>query len=126
MNRVLRPLLVFDAAGLALFAVTGTVVALDAGLDPIPAAVLGVLSGVGGGVLRDVVAREIPVVVRPDAELYAIPAALGALAVAFLADTGRSPSLVSGIAAALVFAVRVAAIQRGWRAPGARRPAGPR
>jgi uncharacterized membrane protein YeiH len=120
VNRVLRPLLVFDAAGLALFAVTGTLVALDAGIDPVPAAVLGVMTGVGGGLMRDVVAREIPVVVRPDSELYAIPAAIGALTVAFAADAGASPAAVGAAAAAAVFAVRVAAIQRGWHAPGAR------
>jgi uncharacterized membrane protein YeiH len=123
VHRLLRPLLVFDAAGLAVFSVSGTLKAFDAGLHPLPAALLGVVTGVGGGLLRDVVSREVPVLVRADSDLYAIPAAVGALAVAFLADAGQYSTAV-GVGAALgVFGIRVAAMTFGWRAPGAWRRA---
>ena len=60
LKRITRTLLIFDAAGLALFSVAGTVKALDHGLAPIAAVLLGVTAAVGGGVLRDVIARETP------------------------------------------------------------------
>ncbi|TYP90490.1 trimeric intracellular cation channel family protein [Blastococcus xanthinilyticus] len=72
LGRLGRPLLVFDAAGLGLFCVAGTEKALDAGLAPVAAALLGVTTAVGGGVLRDVLARETPALFRPDSELYAV------------------------------------------------------
>jgi uncharacterized membrane protein YeiH len=78
LERLMTPVLVFDAAGLGLFCVTGTLKALDYGLGPIQAAILGVTTAVGGGVLRDIVAREIPALVSPHTELYAVPALAGA------------------------------------------------
>ena len=74
LERLMRTLLVFDAAGLGLFCVSGTVKVLDHGLAPVAAATLGVTTAVGGGVLRDVIARETPALVRPDSELYVVPA----------------------------------------------------
>src|SRR5687767_8119931 len=82
IERVGRALLLFDAAGLGLFCVAGTEKALDYGLSPPAAAMLGVTTAVGGGLLRDVIARETPALVRPDTELYAVPAIAGALVVA--------------------------------------------
>src|ERR1700681_1877914 len=67
-----RPVLLFDGAGLALFAVTGTQKALAAGLDPVMAALMGMLTGIGGGMLRDVLVNETPTVLRAD--LYAVAA----------------------------------------------------
>jgi uncharacterized membrane protein YeiH len=81
LERLMTPVLVFDAAGFGLFCVTGTLKALDYGLGPLQAAVLGVTTAVGGGVLRDVVAREIPALVSPHTELYAVPAFAGAVIV---------------------------------------------
>lgn len=119
-TRLERPLLVFDAAGLGLFCVAGTEKALDAGLAPVAAALLGVTTAVGGGVLRDVVARETPALVRPDSELYALPAVAGALAfgVAWTLDV-RGPA-VGAVVAGLVFLVRVLALRRHWHGPLAR------
>lgn len=119
-----RPLLVFDAAGLGLFCVAGTHKALDHGLAPLAAALLGVTTAAGGGVLRDVLARETPALFRADSELYAVPAALGALVVgaASLVDLD-SRALDVGVAAAIVV-VRVLALQRHWRGP--RAPGRPR
>ena len=120
LERAGRALLVFDAAGLALFCVTGTVKSLDYGLGPVAAAALGVTTAVGGGLLRDVIARETPALVRPDSELYAVPAIAGALAVAVAWELDLYVPAVGAVAAVAVFGVRVLALRRGWRAPRAR------
>ena len=70
----------FDALGLALFAVSGTEKALAAGLYPAMAAGLGMLTGIGGGIVRDLLLAEVPLVLR--AELYAVAALAGASVVA--------------------------------------------
>jgi uncharacterized membrane protein YeiH len=77
VEKMWRPVLVFDAAGLGLFSVVGTAKALDHSLGILPSVLLGVTTAVGGGMLRDVLAREVPSVFRADSALYAIPAALG-------------------------------------------------
>ncbi|MFC5063679.1 trimeric intracellular cation channel family protein [Actinomycetospora atypica] len=121
LGRAGTPLLVFDAAGLGLFCVAGTQKALDHGLGPVPAALLGVTTAAGGGVLRDVLARETPALFRADSELYAVPALAGALVVGSASAFGaHSPSLGAGVAAA-IFVVRVLALRRHWRGPRARR-----
>jgi uncharacterized membrane protein YeiH len=120
LARLSRPLLVFDAAGLGLFCVAGTEKALDAGLAPVAAACLGVTTAVGGGVLWDVIAREVPALVRADSELYAVPALAGALVVGTASSVGAdSPALGAGVAVA-IFVVRVLALRRHWRGPRAR------
>lgn len=125
VERSMRMVLLADAAGLGLFCVAGTVKALDYGLHPLPAAALGVTTGVGGGLLRDVVARETPVVVDPRQELYAIPAAVGALVVAALWELEAYEPVFGAAIAAGIFLIRLAALKRGWRAPAARPPAEP-
>ena len=123
LERLGRALLVFDAAGLGLFCVAGTVKAVDHGLGPVAAAVLGVTTAVGGGVLRDVIARETPALVRPDSELYALPAFAGALAVAVVASSGASTPVLGATVAGVIFVVRVLALHRHWHGPRAwRRP----
>ena len=76
LERLHTPILIFDAAGLGLFSVSGTQKALAYGLNPLIAALLGMLTGIGGGMLRDVLVREIPTVLRKD--LYALAALAGA------------------------------------------------
>lgn len=127
VERSMRAVLIADAAGLGLFCVAGTVKALQYGLSPLPAAALGVTTGVGGGLLRDVVARETPVLVDPRSELYAIPAAGGALIVAGLWELEAYEAGFGMLIAAAIFLVRLAALKRGWRAPSrpAARPPAP-
>jgi uncharacterized membrane protein YeiH len=84
-----RPALLFDGAGLALFAVTGTQKALAAGLNPVMAAIMGMLTGIGGGMLRDVLVNETPIVLRAD--LYAV-AALAASVVVVVGYVLHYPS----------------------------------
>lgn len=122
VGRLMPTVLVFDAAGLGLFTVVGTAKALDYGLSPLPAAALGVTTGVGGGLLRDIVARETPVLVDPTSTLYAIPAAAGALAVAIAWEAEvYGPGFAIGAAVAIVV-VRLLAMWRGWHAPTALNP----
>jgi uncharacterized membrane protein YeiH len=116
--RVQHIVLLFDAAGLATFAVSGTEKALAYNVHPIAAALLGMLTGIGGGMLRDLLVNEIPVVLR--AELYAVAALAGAVVVV----AGHSlewPSAPTAVAAAVVcFTMRFIAIRRGWNLPLAR------
>jgi uncharacterized membrane protein YeiH len=86
MEKLNTAILVFDAAGLGLYSVTGTVKALEHDLGVLQAVILGVMTGVGGGVLRDIVAMEVPALVKVETELYAIPAAAGAMVVAVAAE----------------------------------------
>lgn len=86
LNRLERPVLVLDAAGLGLFCVTGASTALEHHVGSVEAVVLGAITGIGGGVLRDVLVREIPTVLRTG--LYAIPALIGASIVVGAAESG--------------------------------------
>lgn len=119
VERSMKAVLVFDAIGLGLFTVVGTVTGSASGLGIAQAAAVGVITGVGGGLLRDVVAREVPVLVRPDAELYAVPAITGALALAFaISRWGYRPLLGVSIACVIIV-FRLLALAFGWRAPRA-------
>ena len=118
--RLRSPVLIFDAAGLALFAVAGTQKALGFGLNPIMAALLGMLTGIGGGMARDLLLAEIPTVLRAD--LYAL-AALAGTAVVVIGATLRIPATAVTIAGAvLCFGLRFMAIRRGWHLPLAEAP----
>ena len=115
IDRLRSPVLIFDAAGLALFAVAGTQKALAFGLHPVMAALLGMLTGIGGGMTRDVLLAEIPTVLRAD--LYAVAALAGA-AVVVIGAALRLPSTAVTIAGAvLCFGLRFMAIRRGWHLP---------
>jgi uncharacterized membrane protein YeiH len=115
INRLSSPVLVFDAAGLALFAVAGAGKALAFHTGPVAATLLGMLTGIGGGMVRDVLVREIPTVLRT--ELYAVAALIGAA----LVVTGSMLHLPSAVAATagavLCFGLRLIAMRRGWQLP---------
>ena len=118
IDRLSSSVLVFDGAGLALFAVSGTQKALAFDLDPVMAALLGMLTGIGGGMVRDVLLAEVPAVLRAD--LYAVAALAGA-AVVVIGSLLHLPSTAATIVgAALCFGLRMMAIRRGWRLPIAR------
>lgn len=123
IDRLRSPVLLFDAAGLALFAVAGTQKALAFGLNPVTAALLGTLTGIGGGMTRDVLLAEVPTVLRAD--LYAVAALAGA-AVVVIGAALHLPSAVATIAGAvLCFGLRFVAIRRGWHLPIADGPEQP-
>jgi uncharacterized membrane protein YeiH len=127
IEKMRNPVRMLDAMGLALFAVAGTEKALAFGLGPVMAALLGMLTGIGGGVARDVLLAEVPAVLRAD--LYAVAALAGAVVV--VASHGlHLPVIVAAVAGGLVcFGLRMLAIRRGWglpvaHAPGAGSPPG--
>lgn len=114
--RRLRPIvLLFDAAGLGLFAVAGAEKALAFGVNPFVSALLGMLTGIGGGVLRDLLVNEIPVVLRAD--LYALAALAGAGVVVAGHLLGLPPPATTVVGAILCFGLRLTAIRRGWNLP---------
>ncbi|HVL83746.1 MAG TPA: trimeric intracellular cation channel family protein [Pseudonocardia sp.] len=113
--RLRRGVLLADAFGLALFATTGTAIALRTGAPAVTAVLVGMVTGIGGGVLRDVLLREIPIVLRR--EIYALAAASGAAVVAAGAALGLPPVPVTLGGAVLVAGLRVLALWRRWNAP---------
>jgi uncharacterized membrane protein YeiH len=115
VTRVWRPIVVLDAAGLGLFTVTGTRLALAHGLGPAGACALGVLTGIGGGVIRDLLLREIPLVLRR--EIYALASGAGAVLIVVVDRLGWLNLGWQIGAAAAVFVVRVLAARRHWSAP---------
>jgi len=117
LERLHTPILIFDAAGLGLFSVSGTQKALAFGANPLAAALLGMLTGIGGGMLRDVLVREIPTVLRKD--LYALAALAGAGVVVAAPQLHLGPAEATMAGAALCFAVRLVAIRRRWALPTA-------
>jgi uncharacterized membrane protein YeiH len=115
LDRLNTPITVLDAAGLSLFAVTGADKALHFGLGPTQAVILGAITGVGGGTLRDVLVGQIPSVLSSG--LYAIPALLGATAAVVATELHvYGPATAIG-AAALCFLVRMAGVHFGLDAP---------
>ena len=120
INRLSSPVLVFDAAGLALFAVSGAGKALAFDAGPVAATLLGMLTGIGGGMVRDVLVMEIPTVLRT--ELYAVAALIGALVVVLGRTLHLSASGAAIAGALLCFGLRFIALRRGWQLPKARPP----
>ena len=120
IERLNRPVLVFDAAGLGLFCVVGSAKALAYDLGSLSAVLLGVVTAVGGGVIRDVLARDVPSVFKPETALYAIPAALGATATVVVWSQDAFGAPAAAAIAVGVFALRLLALRFDWRAPLAR------
>ena len=105
-----------DALGLALFTVVGAGVALDLGFDGATAIASGVLTGTGGGVIRDLLAGRQPLIMS--GQIYATAAIAGAVAFVLLYDVVNVEEAVAGIiGGALVFGLRVVAMRRDWRLP---------
>lgn len=120
IERLRNPVQLFDAAGLALFAVTGTLKALSFDLAPITAILLGMLTGIGGGMARDILVAQVPVVLR--AEFYAMAALAGAAVVVVGDHLELPPAPAIIVGAILCFGLRFMAIRFGWRLPVAGRP----
>ncbi|WP_026917243.1 trimeric intracellular cation channel family protein [Gordonia shandongensis] len=111
------PLDATDAVGLGLFAVNGTAIAYGYGLGAPSAAMLGLTTAVGGGILRDVLAGSIPMVLRADHHLYAIPALGGAAATAALLSADMYRAWAGVLIAVAVCAVRLGSLRFGWHGP---------
>lgn len=118
IQRLSAPVAVFDAIGLGLFAVVGARKALDAGLTPLMAAVLGMLTAIGGGIARDVLTVRVPMVLRR--EIYALAAFGGACVVTFGASAGLPDTVTAPIGAAFATVLRLLALNRDWHLPNSR------
>ena len=121
LDRLAMPILVLDAAGLSLFAVSGALKGLDFGVGAAQAVILGAITGVGGGTVRDVLIREVPAVLTSG--LYAIPALVGAFLVVCADLIGAPDLLAAVVAAGACFAIRTIGVHFGIDAP---RPPGTR
>jgi len=115
LDRLSGPINVLDAAGLSLFAVTGATKALESGLGPAQAAILGAVTGVGGGTVRDMVTQRVPTVMR--SELYAIPALVGATLAVIAVRIGVYGVPAALVAAAACFGIRMVGLRYNLNAP---------
>jgi uncharacterized membrane protein YeiH len=115
LQPVRSSVLILDAAGLSLFAVSGATKALEFGTGPGAAILFGVLTGIGGGMVRDLLVTETPTVMR--SELYAIAALAGACVVVLGDALDISPTAASIAGAGVCFVLRIMAIHRNWRLP---------
>lgn len=110
-----RSALVGDAIGLGAFTVTGVLLGIEAGVAPWAATVLGVVTGAGGGVVRDVLAQRRPLIFVE--EIYALAALAGAALVALLAHVEAPTQVTRWLGVAVIVAVRILAITRQWHLP---------
>lgn len=120
IDKIKSPVQLFDALGLGLFAVVGAGKALAFHLGPGAAVLMGVLTGIGGGMARDVLVSEVPVVFT--AELYAVAAFAGAAVVVIgnaVFSRAAPAALIGGV---VCVALRLMAIWRGWKLPVAQQP----
>ena len=117
LTRLAKPILLFDAAGLSLFAVIGASKAIALGFGPLQAVLLGAITGVGGGTIRDVLLNRVPTVLSANSRLYAIPALLGAGTVSVAHVFGFGGEWVALTGAMLCFTVRVLSLRYRWNAP---------
>src|SRR3954447_1442221 len=115
LERLNTPITVLDAAGLSLFAVTGATKAIGLGMGPAQAVLLGAITGVGGGTLRDVLVRQIPSVLSSG--LYAIPALIGATAIVVATELHVYGLTTAVGAAALCFGIRMIGVHHSLHTP---------
>lgn len=115
LDRHATAITILDAAGLSLFAVTGASKALEFGLGPVQAVILGAVTAVGGGTVRDVMLQRVPVVLR--SELYAIPALVAATITVVASKVDAYGAPVAVIAAVICFGIRMLGVRFGINAP---------
>ncbi|KQV69821.1 hypothetical protein ASC64_08380 [Nocardioides sp. Root122] len=121
VGRLERVVTLFDAFGLALFCVTGALKAVDYGVGPVPAALMGMVTAIGGGMIRDVLAGRVPVVF--EGALYATPALAGAAVAVVLDRVGLPLGVVAAAGFGTCLGWRLLALVRGWQAPMPKGPA---
>lgn len=117
IDRLKEPIDALDAAGLALFCVTGAATAVAHGLGVAESVILGAITGIGGGVLRDILVREIPAVLRGG--LYAVPALAGAGIVVGAYHSAHHTVVFPILGAVVCFLMRMAGLRFGLELPGA-------
>ena len=112
-----RSVAFFDAVGLGLFCVAASAKALAFELSPLASVILGVITGIGGGILRDLLSGETPAVLRRDSQLYAIPSILGCTMVVTALHFHAPEALTQFLGASFITGLRLLAIWRKWRGP---------
>lgn len=118
-SQLRRSVLILDAIGMGLFAASGAGIAIDRDASVFAATVVGLLTAIGGGILRDVLANEVPLLLQPS-DLYAVPALLGATVVAIGATYSAAPGWIWLVVGAVVATgLRLAGLAFGWRLPTA-------
>ncbi|HET6585310.1 MAG TPA: trimeric intracellular cation channel family protein [Nannocystaceae bacterium] len=115
LDRLRHPVQFFDAAGLGLFAVAGTQKALAHELEWPMAVVLGMISGIGGGIVRDVLTAQVPTLLR--SEIYAVAALAGGLVVVGGAAMHIDSTAVALLGITVCVTLRLLALYRGWKLP---------
>jgi len=115
VSKLRRPLLYADALGLGAFTASGASLAYSVDPNPVLVTLVGTITAVGGGVLRDVLANEVPLVLTRD--FYATAAIIGSLTYYALAYLGLFRGYLTAVVLLLTFALRVAAIRGNWRLP---------
>lgn len=115
VDRLRRAVLLFDAVGLTVFVISGTYKAIAFNLNPVATCLLGVLTGIGGGLVRDLLVREIPIVLRR--EIYAVAGLAGAVVIVIGRYWGLPPVAVTAAAAIICFGLRLISIRRNWQLP---------
>ncbi|MGY2702569.1 MULTISPECIES: trimeric intracellular cation channel family protein [unclassified Nocardioides] len=116
LDRISNAIVILDAAGLSLFAVSGALKGMDFDVGVAQATILGAITAVGGGTMRDVLIREVPAVLTSG--LYAIPALVGAFIAAGGAQLGTPALPTALVAAGTCFAIRMLGVVLGLDAPG--------
>ncbi|MFE4465785.1 trimeric intracellular cation channel family protein [Oerskovia sp. NPDC056781] len=117
LERMRRGIIVLDAGALALFVIVGTTKGLDYGVGLMAAVIVGTLTGIGGGVLRDLLTSEAPLILQ-DRQLYAVPAIVGASITAVLWREGWLTGGTQLATIALIFGFRLVSLRLGWTVPG--------
>lgn len=115
-GRLKNSVLVLDAIGMGVFSATGALTALHHDASPFAAALIGITTALGGGVLRDILVNEVPLLIQ-ERDLYAIPALTGAGATVLAASWGATDSRALLVGAVLASGFRLLALWQGWRVP---------
>lgn len=118
LDSIRHPLLYFDAIGLGTFVVIGTGKALAFSMGPLGAVMMGIMTGTAGGVMRDILSRQVPLILRK--EIYASACLAGGLLLVLLTRTGVAPPLAGLVSALCVIALRLLAIHYNWALPKAK------
>lgn len=106
----------FDAAGMSLFVITGATIALSVGAGAVSAAIVGTIAGVGGGIIRDVLAGQIPEVLK-SGQFYASAAFAGALLYVLLLELSVPAVAALWVPVGVIFSIRMLSLGFGWNLP---------
>lgn len=117
-HRLNLTITMFDAGGLALFTVTGAMIALETGANPVACVVIATVTALGGGILRDIVANEVPSLFDPRG-VYAMPTVVGAVVSVAVGLQGALNVVTGFLIATLIFSIRMLGYRYQWRLPGA-------